>query len=87
MISIMARKHYTDDFRRQAVDLYESTGGATFKGIATDLGIARGTLAAWAATLGKGTTTATTGSPTATHSSGASPDVGRVAAGRQARPD
>ncbi len=37
--------HYTDKFRRQAVDLYESTEGATLKGIAGDLGIARGTLA------------------------------------------
>ena len=37
MISTMARKHYTDDFRRQAVDLYESTPGATLKGIADDL--------------------------------------------------
>jgi len=25
MILLMARKHYTDQFRRQAVDLYEST--------------------------------------------------------------
>jgi len=28
-ISLMARKHHTDDFRRQAVDLYESTPDAT----------------------------------------------------------
>ncbi len=27
MILAMARKHYTDEFRRQAVDLYESTPG------------------------------------------------------------
>ncbi len=47
MIRLMARKHYTDEFRRQAVDLYESTEGATFKGIADDLGLARGTLAQW----------------------------------------
>ncbi len=46
MISTMARKHYTDEFRRQAVDLYESTEGATLSGIADDLGLARGTLAA-----------------------------------------
>ncbi len=64
MILLMARKHYTDEFRRQAVDLYESTEGATLKGIAGDLGIARGTLADWVAALGTGTTTATTGSTT-----------------------
>ncbi len=60
MIPSMARKSYTDDFRRQAVDLYESTEGATLSGIASDLGIARGTLADWVATFGTGTTTATT---------------------------
>ena len=53
MISSMARKNYTDDFRRQAVDLYESTEGATLSGIASDLGIARGTLADWVRTLGR----------------------------------
>lgn len=63
MISLMARKHYTDEFRRQAVDLYESTPGATLKGIAEDLGIVRGTLAEWVRALGTGTTTASTGSP------------------------
>ena len=49
MISTMARKHYTDDFRRQAVNLYESTEGATLSGIAGDRGIAR---------VGTGATTA-----------------------------
>lgn len=40
----MARKNYSDEFRRQAVELYESTPGATVRGIAEDLGIERGTL-------------------------------------------
>ena len=57
----MARKNYTDEFRRQAVDLYESTPGATLKGIAEDLGIARGTLAEWVRALGTGATTAPIG--------------------------
>ncbi len=79
MISTMARKHYTDEFRRQAVDLYESTEGATLSGIAGDLGLARGTLAAWVATFGHGTTTPSTGSPTAARSSGSpGADGGRV---------
>ena len=30
----MARKNYSEEFRRQAVDLYESTPGATVRGIA-----------------------------------------------------
>jgi len=37
----MARKNYSEEFRRQAVDLYESTAGATVRGIAEDLGIER----------------------------------------------
>lgn len=37
MMSSMARKTYTDEFRRQAVDLYEQTEGATLSGIAGDL--------------------------------------------------
>ena len=43
----MARKNYTDEFRRQAVDLYRSTPGATLRGIATELGISRHTLNDW----------------------------------------
>ena len=43
----MARKNYSEEFRRQAVDLYESTPGATVRGIAEDLGIERGTLRHW----------------------------------------
>ncbi|GAA4642842.1 hypothetical protein GCM10023197_08570 [Gordonia humi] len=38
----MARKHYTDEFHCQAVDLYESTPSATLKGIAADRGVSRG---------------------------------------------
>jgi transposase len=39
----MARKNYSEEFRRQTVDLYESSPGATVRGIADDLGIERGT--------------------------------------------
>ena len=59
----MARKNYTAEFRRQAVDLYESTPGATLRGIADDLGISRGTLSEWVKTLGTGSTTASMSSP------------------------
>jgi transposase len=52
MICLMARKNYSEDFRRQAVQLYESTPGATFKGIAADLGVSRGELAGWVRALG-----------------------------------
>ena len=40
----MDRKSYYEKFRRQAADLYETTPGATVRGIAQDLGIERGTL-------------------------------------------
>ena len=43
----MARKNYTQEFRRQAVDLYRSTPGATLRGVAADLGISRQTLQVW----------------------------------------
>jgi transposase len=43
----MARKNYSEEFRRQAVDLFESTPGATLKGVAADLGVVRGTLRHW----------------------------------------
>src|SRR3954452_5461947 len=59
----MARKNYTDEFRRQAVDLYESTAGATLRAIADDLGISRGTLSDWVDALGTGSTTAPISSP------------------------
>lgn len=52
----MARKNYTDEFRRRAVDLYESTPAATLQGIAVDLGISRGALKEWVDKLGSGTT-------------------------------
>jgi len=59
----MARKNYTDEFRRQAVDLYRSTPGATLRGIAADLGISRHTLHEWvrAQTATAGTADATAG--------------------------
>lgn len=43
----MAMKDYSDEFRADAVALYESTPGATYKGIAADLGVNRATLREW----------------------------------------
>lgn len=60
----MARKNYSDDFRRQAVDLYGSTPGATVRGIAEDLGIVRGTLRQWLEAYGTGKRTAADGTMT-----------------------
>ncbi|GAA1651649.1 hypothetical protein GCM10009790_35900 [Georgenia ruanii] len=60
----MARKNYSDEFRRQAVDLYESTPGATVRGIADDLGVERGTLRHWLGLYGTGKKTAADGTPT-----------------------
>ena len=47
----MARKSYSEEFRRQAVELYQFTPGATLRGIAADLGITRNTLKDWVTTL------------------------------------
>lgn len=64
MILIMARKNYSEEFRRRAVDLYESTPGATVRGIAEDLGIVRGTLRQWLEAYGTGKKTAADGTLT-----------------------
>ena len=60
----MARKNYSEEFRRQAVDLYVSTPGATVRGIAEDLGIVRGTLRGWLEVYGIGKKTAADGTLT-----------------------
>lgn len=59
----MARESYSEEFRRQAVDLYESTHGARLRGIAEDLGIVRGRLRAWLQACGTGGKTAADGTP------------------------
>ena len=74
----MVRKHYTDEFRRQAVDLYESTPGATVRGIADDLGIERGTLRGWLETLGTGKKTAADGTLTRSPLKSVTPPPGPV---------
>lgn len=84
MIRLMARKNYSEEFRRQAVDLYESTPGATLRGIAADLGISRGTLADWVHTLGTGSTTTTATSPSPPPGPG-SPGRAEPAAAKVAR--
>ena len=60
----MARKNYSEQFRRQAVDLYESTPGATLKGIAADLGVERATLKRWVDQYGTGKQTTADGTTT-----------------------
>ena len=60
----MARKNYSEEFRRQAVDLYETTPGATVREIADDLGIVRGTLRHWLEVYGTGKKTAADGTLT-----------------------
>lgn len=65
-MSEMARNNYTEDFKRRAVDLYESTPGATLQGIANDLGISRGALKTWTRKYGTGTLPALSGAITDT---------------------
>ena len=60
----MARKNYSEEFRRQAVVLYESPPGATVHGITEDLGIVRGTLRHWLEVYGTGKKTAADGTLT-----------------------
>lgn len=44
---VMARKTYSAEFRRDAVELYRSTPSATVAGIAADLGVMDATLSGW----------------------------------------
>ncbi|WP_018022901.1 transposase, partial [Corynebacterium doosanense] len=43
----MPKNTYTDEFKADAVRLYEDTKGASFSSIAVDLGISRATLKNW----------------------------------------
>lgn len=64
----MALKHYSDEFKADAMALYESTPGATYKAITADLGVSRGSLREWVlrarALHGEEPTGPTTGSGT-----------------------
>jgi transposase len=42
MVCPMAAKNYSDEFRRQAVELHQSIPSVMIKEIADDLGISRG---------------------------------------------
>ncbi|WP_342318484.1 IS3 family transposase [Corynebacterium mayonis] len=53
----MPRKTYTEQFKRDAVTLYESTPGATINAIASDLGVNRNSLRTWLDAFGTGTKT------------------------------
>lgn len=72
----MSRKNYSEEFRRQAVELYESTPGATIRGIAADLGVVRGTLTGWIEQYGTGTKTHVDGTRVHTPSRPNSPSPG-----------
>jgi transposase len=48
----MARKNYSREFRRDAVELYRVTEGATISKIAADLGVLDATLSVWIKTAG-----------------------------------
>ena len=53
----MAKNYYPEEFRRKAVDLYESTPDQTMQAIARDLGISRSALDTWVAKYGTGVRT------------------------------
>ena len=64
----MPRKTYTEEFKRDAVTLYENSPGVSIHTIATDLGINRATLANWVKKYGtktRATSPATAKSPSA----------------------
>ena len=81
----MARKNYSEEFRRQAVDLYESTPAATVRNIAADLGVERGTLRHWLDLYGTGKKTAADGTLTGSPLNPPRPGPGGQAPGRRPR--
>ena len=79
-LSTMPRKTYTEQFKRDAVSLYESTPGATLNAIASDLGVNRNSLRTWLDAFGTGTKTNANGekvaSPIAAANSARTPAEG-----------
>ena len=65
----MPSKSYTEEFKREAVALYENSPGASIQTIAADLGINRATLHNWLKKYG-------TGVPEQSHHEGIHVDVG-----------
>ncbi|BAC17054.1 conserved hypothetical protein [Corynebacterium efficiens YS-314] len=55
----MPSKTYTEEFKRDAVALYENSPGASIQTIAADLGINRATLHNWLKKYGTGARTKT----------------------------
>lgn len=82
----MAGKHYSDQFRRQAVDLYESTPAATLRGIAADLGVERATVMRWVRELGSGTKTGADGGRVDRSAQGKAPATTNQAAACSEKP-
>jgi transposase len=83
----MARKNYSEQFRWQAVDLYESTPGATLKGIAADLGVERATLKRWVDLYGTGKKTAADGGTSKTGTAVSASPAGTSGKADPARPE
>nr|WP_290342421.1 transposase [Corynebacterium auris] len=50
----MPRKSYSEEFKRDAVAMYEDTDGVSLNSVAHDLGVNRGSLAAWVTRYGTG---------------------------------
>jgi len=61
----MPSKTYTEQFKRDAVALYESSGGVSIQKIATDLGINRVTLKNWITKYGAHASTSKNSAATA----------------------
>ena len=57
----MVRKIYPDQYRRNAVSLYESSPGATLGSVAEELGVDRSSVARWVEAYGTGEKTAADG--------------------------
>lgn len=50
----MLRKTYSEEFKRDAVAMYEDTDGVSLNSVTDDLGVNRGSLAMWVKRYGTG---------------------------------
>ena len=74
----MPIKTYSEEFRRDAVALYENSPGVSIQSLATELGVNRNTLQAWLKKYGTGARTNISASPSSSDAPIAVTDAERI---------
>ena len=74
----MPIKTYTEEFRRDAVALYENSPGVSINALATELGVNRNTLQIWVRKYGTGARTTITSTESASQTPTSVTDAERI---------